>query len=705
MKPRIGRGGKLLRTVLALGALCFGPVWTGASAAAQTATDLGLGFHFGCAVLTNGSVVCWGSNRWGQLGDGSTIAFSTTPRLVSGIINAVQVEAGNHHACALLSTGEVRCWGYNRYGQVGVYTPGEVEVRDPVPVPLPAAATAIGAGALHSCALLVDGRVFCWAVDSRVGQLGDGQLIVADWRAEERIVQVSGITTATQLSVDVSHSCAVLTDGTTMCWGENTYSQLGVPAAAVEDCGGTPCSTTPVTVPGVSAGTVAAGGSHTCAIQPDQTAWCWGGSTGSGSGSTSGVLPPTQVSGPVAAAQIAAGGGHSCAIALDGQVQCWGDASNGQIGDQASAGWTVSATPVAVPSLNGSAVSLSAGNFHTCAIRTDGSVSCFGSNTFGELGNGTTVDSAVPVTVVDPGTIQSLSIVPSSATVSSGESQAFQGWGGTPPYTFSFLTNSSGATLDSSTGAYVAGATGSVTDWVRVMDQGGRVADATVNVTPPPVDADADGLDDAFESGFGGAGVTIFSPSASPPHSGSSTGDAYSGATISTGEMTVVLPPGTTAESPTTEIGIRYRDNSPGPGLDPSVEVSGVVLPSGETKSIEIPFGDRDAVCIDDSPTATLESLDAMSGGCRPPAVQIDVPDQVGYINASGSYAVTRVSVATIRVDGLTHTAMIAVPARSIAIWRRWWFGWLVAVLVTGISIVTRLRFKESRRSGRSSSG
>ncbi len=691
---RIGRWRRSLQPGIALVALGIAHAVLAPSAIAQTASDLGLGGFFSCAVLTNGSVQCWGRNDSGNLGDGSTIDFSSSPRLVSGITNAVDVEAGNFHACALLSGGEVRCWGGNGNRQVGVSSP--TPVRSPVSVPLPAVATSIGVGGFSTCALLDDGRVFCWG-RSLLGELGDGTRIVSQF---VRIVQVQGITDATAITVGTQHACAVLADGTTMCWGANQVLQLGVAADAVEDCEGTPCSASPVIVPGVTATAVSAATNHTCSIHLDQTVGCWGFWAGLGDGSTTGSSPPSQVSGPLSATELAAGSTHQCAIAPDGEVHCWGWNGFGQIGD----GYFVcnsctSPTPVTIPSLSGSVLSVAAGLDHTCAIRTDGSVSCWGANGFGQLGDGTTIDSSTPVTVLDPGTIQSLSIVPTSATVGVGIGQVFQASGGTPPYTFSIATNASGGAISATTGAYTAGAVGSVTDIVRVTDQAGSSADATVNVTPPPADNDADGLDDAFEAGFIGAGITIFSPSASPPHTASSTGDAFSGSTISASDLTVILPAGTTAETPTTEISIRYRDNSPGPGVNPSAEVSGVSLPPGMTKSIQMPFGDQTAVCIDDSAAATLETVEALGGNCDPPRVEIDIPIQLGTTNTSGPYALTRVSATAIRVDGLTHTAVIAIPSSFTRL--RWWLiRFLTAVLVIGLTIVVFRLWKGRRMTG-----
>jgi hypothetical protein len=204
-------------------------------------------------------------------------------------------------------------------------------------------------------------------------------------------VTVSGITTATHLSVGADHTCAVLADGTVSCWGANGFGKLGD--------GTTTERSTPVSVSGLSgAARVAAGGSLTCAVLSDGTARCWGsgGNGGLGDGNSTNSLTPVVVSGLTTASEITAGLGQVCAKLSDGSVRCWGFNGSGQIGDGTT---TNRAAPVSVGGLTAVGV-LSAGGSHTCATLTDGTARCWGGNSFGQLGDGGTSNSPVPVRVL-----------------------------------------------------------------------------------------------------------------------------------------------------------------------------------------------------------------------------------------------------------------------------------------------------------------
>ena len=194
------------------------PTTTGA-----TATSISLGYNHSCAVLSDGQVKCWGRNSYGQLGNGSNTNWKT-PVLVSGIptttgATATSISTGRYHSCAVLSDGQVKCWGYNYYGQLGNGTDTNANV--PVPVTGISTATSISLGSIHSCASLSDGQVKCWGYNY-YGQLGNGSNTNSNTP-----VPVTGISTATSISLGYFHSCAVLTYGQVKCWGDNGYGQLG----------------------------------------------------------------------------------------------------------------------------------------------------------------------------------------------------------------------------------------------------------------------------------------------------------------------------------------------------------------------------------------------------------------------------------------------------------------------------------------------
>src|SRR5208282_693602 len=206
-----------------------------------------------CALLSNGTVECWGYNSNGQLGNGTT-TNSSTAVAVSGLSGAATaIAAGQDHTCALLSNGTVECWGYNSNGQLGNGT--TTNSSTPVAVSGLSGATAIAAGELHTCVLLSGGTVECWGYNSN-GQLGNGTTTDSSTP-----VTVSGLSgTATAIAAGELHTCVLLSGGTVECWGYNSNGQLGN--------GTTTDSSTPVTVSGLSgaATAIAAGELHTCAL-------------------------------------------------------------------------------------------------------------------------------------------------------------------------------------------------------------------------------------------------------------------------------------------------------------------------------------------------------------------------------------------------------------------------------------------------------
>ncbi len=250
-------------------------------------------------------------------------------------------------------------------------------------------ATAVEAGAFHACALLQDGAVRCWGLNDS-GQLGDGTRTNSSTP-----VAVAGIMGAAAVTGGGFHSCVRFPDGTLQCWGRNEFGQLGDPATT------TFISATPVRVSGITTATaVTAGAFHTCALLGDGTVRCWGandfGQLGNGSITVNSPTPtPVAVSGITTAVAISAGGWHTCALLGDGTVRCWGRNDFGQLGNGTT---TLSPTPVAVTGIT-TAVAAETFLFHTCAILRDGTLDCWGRNDEGRLGDGTRTNSSTPVAV------------------------------------------------------------------------------------------------------------------------------------------------------------------------------------------------------------------------------------------------------------------------------------------------------------------
>jgi alpha-tubulin suppressor-like RCC1 family protein len=332
-----------------------------------------------CALTMGGGVKCWGHNRYGQLGDGAT-TNRQTPVDVSGLSSGVQaIAAGNDHTCALTTDGSVKCWGYNYHGQLGDGT--NTDRLTPVEVNgLGSGVRAIATGGLHTCALTTGGGVKCWG-HNWYGQLGDG---TNEYSLTP--VEVSRLGSGVQ-AIDAGewHICALTTGGGVKCWGRNDVGQLGDGTMGSDRL-------TPVAVSGLGSGTqaIAAGELHTCALITGSGVKCWGhNSFGQlGDGTTTDRLTPVDVSGVGSGVQaIAAGSIHTCALTTGGGVKCWGNNWEGQLGDRTR---TERWTPVDVSRMGSGVQAIAAGGAHTCALVTGGGVKCWGGNRYGQLGDGTT---------------------------------------------------------------------------------------------------------------------------------------------------------------------------------------------------------------------------------------------------------------------------------------------------------------------------
>ena len=266
-------------------------------------------------------------------------------------------------------------------------------------------AVAIAAGDSHSCALHEDGTISCWG-ENWVGQLGNGQ----SGRNERSLVpvEVAGIADATAVAADWEHSCALHEDGTISCWGRNWAGQLGNGQSTGDLYDHIADSSVPVKVAGIAdaAAITASGGSgwtygHSCALHEDGTISCWGnnwvGQLGNGqSGRNELSSVPVGVADIADATAITTGDEHSCALHEDGTISCWGNNRAGQLGDGTE---DDSSVPVRVSGIT-DATAITASGAHSCALRQDGTISCWGNNRAGQLGNGTWDASSVPVGVV-----------------------------------------------------------------------------------------------------------------------------------------------------------------------------------------------------------------------------------------------------------------------------------------------------------------
>jgi alpha-tubulin suppressor-like RCC1 family protein len=366
------------------------PADVGSEDSAETSTPttvvaVAAGLQHTCVVTTAGGVKCWGSNTYGQLGDGTT-TDRLTPVDVTGLTSGVTaIAAGRSRTCALTTVGGVKCWGYGAAGALGDLTSTTRSVPGDV-WGMTSGIIAIAARHHHNCALTSAGAMKCWGENLR-GQLGDGTT------SDKPIpVDVSGLSSGVSaISVGNEHSCALMSAGTFKCWGSNGYGQLGD--------GTTTDRYAPTAVSGLTAGiAVGAGKYQTCALGAGSK--CWGGNTFGqvGDGTTTERNTPVDVSGLSTGVTLISGGegDHTCALTALGAMKCWGRNSYGEVGDGTT---TDRSTPVDVSGLSAGVKTFAIGDAHTCAVVASGELKCWGYNSSGQLGDGTTTNRAAPTTV------------------------------------------------------------------------------------------------------------------------------------------------------------------------------------------------------------------------------------------------------------------------------------------------------------------
>lgn len=345
-------------------------------------TQFAAGFGHTCAVTVSGGLKCWGLDNFGQLGDGTELADKSTPVDVVGLTSGVaSVTAGIYHTCALTTSGGVKCWGYDSYGQLGN---DSSFTNKATPVDVSNMANGIkqvDAGGFHNCAVTNSGGLKCWGEDA-YGQLGNDTSLTKQGVP----VPVAGLATGVrQVSAGGNFTCAVTTSGGLKCWGIDMYGQLGDGSALVN-------KPTPVDVAGLTSGVAsvsAAVGSHACAITTSGGLKCWGydayGQLGDDASLTN-KATPTDVYGLTSGvAQVEGGAIYTCALTVSGGVFCWGDDTSGQLGNDTA--FTNKPIPVPVLGLSSGVVKIAAGHAHACAVTTSGALKCWGYGSNGQLGN------------------------------------------------------------------------------------------------------------------------------------------------------------------------------------------------------------------------------------------------------------------------------------------------------------------------------
>lgn len=381
--------------VLGLLAPLFAVAGTAGPASAGPVPVVTSGGGHSCALMTDQTVWCWGRNTVGQLGNGTT-ADSLVPVWVRTLPPAINVSAGHDHTCAVNTSNQVLCWGANAFGELGN---GTTSVDNPLPVfALGIAASQVSAGDQFSCAVTLAHTVDCWG-NNNFGELGNGTLA-----SSSTPVKVKNLTNVVQVAAGYFHACALESSGTIWCWGDNSNGQLGN--------GSVTASKVPVQVSIQNATSVAAGFDDTCAITSGGDLLCWGDNFSGelGTGDFTDRHLPTKVAPPLSSgvSQVSLGEGFTCAIAAapGPTALCWGDASGyGRLGN----GNFTQVDPVPTPVFGlmsspaggtSGPVQIAAGTNHACVVMVSGLVQCWGQGFYGNLGNGSSLDRAIPTPVV-----------------------------------------------------------------------------------------------------------------------------------------------------------------------------------------------------------------------------------------------------------------------------------------------------------------
>lgn len=338
----------------------------------------------------DGTVAMWGSNSNGQLGTQSLVEpFRTFPDDVPGMTGVHSVSSGRQHVCVTEDGGGVRCWGNNGSGQIGQGTSSS-SVLAPSTVAGLSDIVDVRGGGFHSCALRQTGQVLCWGYNA-FGELGTGTTGSALTTPQN----VIGISDAVQLSVGANHACVVRRGGKIACWGQGGSGRLG---NGLSSDASTPVEVAPGQAGVFYAVSVEAGADHTCAVSVGGAVACWGSNLygALGDGTNSSRKTPVTVGGLSGVVAVSSGEQFTCATTAAGGAACWGSNSSGQLGDGLSASRK---SPYVLPSIT-TAVDVSAGRNGACALLTDDSVSCWGGNYLGYLGDGTADDRGLPTAVV-----------------------------------------------------------------------------------------------------------------------------------------------------------------------------------------------------------------------------------------------------------------------------------------------------------------
>jgi alpha-tubulin suppressor-like RCC1 family protein len=443
----------MLRAVLS--ALLLGSALAVAASAAPAAAGLDdgfeqidVGYHHTCGITTVDELYCWGTGGSGRIGNGLNGPTSqVAPLLVpppSGQVWA-SVSTGFSHTCALTASGAAYCFGSDLYGEIGdgpAVADPELPVVSAVAAPGGVSWAQIAAGAEHTCAVTTAGAAYCWGRDDR-GQLGNGA--TTGNQTSPSLVSTPGGVTWASIAVggpDLNNNggkqtCAVSTAGAGYCWGDDGSGQLGNGATT-----GDQVSPVAVSTPGgVSWAAIRVGLKHACGVSTTGAGYCWGLNAarqlGLGGSAPGTVTVPTAVVGGITWAEIQPGSSHSCGRSTTGVSYCWGTAGGaGELGTGTpDVDQRVDPAPIVVPSGVTGWTAVTGGYQHNCAIAaTTGDAWCWGNDAFGKLGNGPAVtgNQLTPTLVTDGGVVVTPPSAPATISATPGDGQVTLNWSAPP---------------------------------------------------------------------------------------------------------------------------------------------------------------------------------------------------------------------------------------------------------------------------------
>lgn len=371
--------------------VCAGNAWKAAGPVSSYAdyTSIDGGRDHTCAIKRSGAIWCWGDDAEGQLGDSVAVSDSQVPVAIAENGPWKNISSGLLHTCAVKVDGTLWCWGYGPQGRLGDgattdnTTPNQISEAGPWKM--------VSAGDTHTCAIKTDGTAWCWGTGTN-NRLGDGD---ATSHSENDPVQVIDAGPWLTLSAGDAHTCGIKTDGTAYCWGLSSSNQLG--------CGGSCVSTDINAVSGGGTWTsIAAGDTHSCGVKSDGEIYCWGsdangqlGNNAGGNQTSPGIISE---SGPWDLVATDGDAFHTCGIKSSGNIWCWGLGNNGRLGYGGGTSQTAQEVTEAGPWND-----INLGSNHSCGIKADGTAWCWGRGNFGQIGNNDTADEDPPVEISGAG--------------------------------------------------------------------------------------------------------------------------------------------------------------------------------------------------------------------------------------------------------------------------------------------------------------